>query len=139
MTNAETLIKSMLAALSTYAIESMKSTSILFVPLLLFVDSGEGGVLAIRGDDRIDVRFASILPNLVIIVVIKSRDREEHDMTRIAVNLMSFVDWSCQSGLVISFEFKIRDQVTQLSRFSRFVVKRFHVERGWCVQIRVRR
>ena len=115
----------MLAALSTYAIESMKSTSILFVPLLLFVDSGEGGVLAIRGDDRIDVRFASILPNLVIIVVIKSRDREEHDMTRIAVNLMSFVDWSCQSGLVISFEFKIRDQVTQLSRFSRFVVKRF--------------
>ena len=93
MTKAETLIKSILAALSTYAIDSMKSTSILFVPLL-----ESGGVLAIRGDDRIDVRFASILPNLVIIVVIKSRDREEHDMTRIAVNRMSFVDWSCQSG-----------------------------------------
>ena len=78
----------MLAALSMYAIESMKSTSILFVPVLLSSERRSPN----RGEDRISVLFLSILPNLVIIVVMSTRDIDEHVITAIAVHFMSCED-----------------------------------------------
>ena len=88
MTNADTLINVPLAAKSMYAIDNMKSTSILFVPVLLKSAGEEDGLLR-SGEDKIVSRFLNILASWVIMVVIMSKENKEHASTAIAVCLMS--------------------------------------------------